>query len=183
MESDMNIDQLHGKARHAIASGESKLREAAEYLAMARGLGASQRQSAKAIGKSVAWVNLLLKWRDRGFKETPFGPQSKAKRTAEHARRTAVAKATKQPTGAERVARLEFQRARAEAVAKMFGPSVKTIPDDARALLVKALRALASDRAAERASAALIVENQRARLNMSWEELLVPAADSLDVAA
>jgi hypothetical protein len=178
-----SLDQLHDKARRAIASGENKLKEAADYLAKARKLGATQRQSAKAVGRSVMWVNFLLKWRDSGFKQTPFGPQAKAKRAAERARKTAAVWATKQTTSAERVARLEFQRARAEAVAKMFGPSVKTIPDNARALLIKALRALASDSASERASAALIVENQRARLNMGWEELLVPAADSLDVAA
>jgi hypothetical protein len=45
--------------------------------------------------------------------------------------------------------------------------------------LIKALRALASDRAAERASAAAIVENQRARLNLTWDELIVPAVPEL----
>jgi hypothetical protein len=50
-------------------------RAAAEYLAEARKLGATQRQSAKAIGKSLAWVNRLLKWREGGCKDTPFGPQ------------------------------------------------------------------------------------------------------------
>ena len=34
---------------------------------------------------------------------------------------------------------------------------------------------LGSEHAAERASAALIVERQRARLNMDWTDLLVPA--------
>ena len=34
---------------------------------------------------------------------------------------------------------------------------------------------LGSERSAERASAALIVERERARLNMKWDELIVPA--------
>ena len=34
---------------------------------------------------------------------------------------------------------------------------------------------LGSEHAAERASAALIVERQRARLNLTWDDLIVPA--------
>jgi hypothetical protein len=52
---------------------------------------------------------------------------------------------------------------------------VRTVPDSARQLLIKALCALASERIAERASAALIAENQRARPNLTWDELIVPA--------
>ena len=167
-----SLVQLHSKARRAIEPGESKLREATEYLAQAQKLGGTQRQSAKAIGKSPTWVNKLLKWRDAGYKETPFGPQSKAKRAA-------AVKATKQPmtearANAER-AKAEAAKARAEAVARIFGPAIKTIPIGARTLLIKALRSLAADSAAERASAALIVENARARLNLTWDELIVPA--------
>ena len=50
------MDKLHDKARRAIESGEEKFRDAAEYLAEAQKLGASQRRSAKAIGMSPAWV-------------------------------------------------------------------------------------------------------------------------------
>jgi hypothetical protein len=68
-----SIEKLHDKARCAIGSGEDKFREAAEYLAEAQKLGATQRQSAKAIKKSPAWVNALLKWRSGGYKEhCPF---------------------------------------------------------------------------------------------------------------
>ena len=76
------IDKLHDKARRAVAAGEHKFRQAAEYLFAARKLGATQRQSAKAINISPSWVNALLKWRSGGYRETPFGPQSKAKRAA-----------------------------------------------------------------------------------------------------
>ncbi len=180
-----SLVQLHSKARRAIESGESKFREAAELLAKAAKLGATQRQSAKAIGKSPAWVNKLLTWRDGGYKDTPFGPQSKAKRAA-------AVKATKQPMTAEQAqamtaranaerAKAEAAKARAEAAARMFAPPTKTIPQGARDLLLKALRALASERTAERASAALLVENARARLNLTWDELIVPA-DSAELA-
>ena len=186
-----SIDKLHHKARRAIESGEDKFREAAEYLAEAKKLGATQRQSAKAIGKSPAWVNALLKWKAAGYKETPFGPQSKVKRASVQApEQKAVsrkpmtteqalletAKAEAQKAKAEAAkAQAEFQKSRAEAVAKMFGAETKRIPNKSRQPLIKALRMLGSERAAERASAALIVENQRARLNLTWDDLIVPA--------
>src|SRR5215470_1132667 len=72
-----NVEQLHAKAKRAISAGEAHFREAADCLARARELGATHRASAKAIGKSAAWVCRLLQWRERGYSETPFGPQSK----------------------------------------------------------------------------------------------------------
>jgi hypothetical protein len=167
------IAKLHDKARRAIAAGEGSFRQAAEYLAEARKQGATQRQSARAIGRSPAWVNKLLKWRASGFKDTPFGPQSKAKRAAVQAPKR------RRPMTAEEAlaqkAQAEFQTARAVAVATMFGADTKRIPASARKELLKALAMLGSEHAAERASAALIVERQRARLNMDWTDLLVPA--------
>jgi hypothetical protein len=66
------IDKLHDKARRAIESGEKvfgqRAKEAAQYLAEARELGAKQQESAQAIGKSAGWVNALLKWHDAGYK-------------------------------------------------------------------------------------------------------------------
>jgi hypothetical protein len=72
-------------------------------------------------------------------------------------------------------AQAEFQTARAVAVAKMFGVETKRVPKGARKELLKALAMLGSEHAAERASAALIVERQRARLNLTWDDLIVPA--------
>jgi hypothetical protein len=65
----------------------------------------------------------------------------------------------------------EAMRARAEAVARLFPPPVKTIPEAARAELIAALRMLAKSRD----TAALLVERQRARLNLDWSDLLVPS--------
>ncbi len=167
------IAKLHDKARRAIAAGEGSFRQAAEYLAEARKQGATQRQSAKAIGKSPSWVNTLLKWRAAGFKDTPFGPQSKAKRAAVQAPKQSRRPMTTEEALAQK-AQAEFQTARAVAVARIFD-DVKRVPGSARDELIKALHMLASPHAAERAGAALIVERARARLNLRWDDLIVPA--------
>jgi hypothetical protein len=164
------IAKLHDKARRAIAAGEGSFRQAAEYLAETCKQGATQRQSAKAIGKSPAWVNTLLKWQAAGFKDTPFGPQSKAKRAAVQSPKQSRRPMTADEALAQK-AQAEFQTARAVAVSKMFGADSKRIPAAARKELLAALRALASSRD----TAAILVERQRARLNLTWDDLLVPA--------
>lgn len=65
----------------------------------------------------------------------------------------------------------QAMRARAEAVARLFPPPVKTIPEAARVELIAALRMLAKSRD----TAALLIERQRARLNLDWSDLLVPS--------
>lgn len=65
----------------------------------------------------------------------------------------------------------EAMKARAEAVARLFPPPTRTIPEAARAELIAALRMLTKSRD----TAAVLVERQRARLNMSWSDLLVPS--------
>ena len=163
------IAKLHDKARRAIAAGEGSFRQAAEYLAEARKQGATQRQSAKAVGKSPSWVNTLLKWRSGGYRETPFGPQSKAKRAAVQAPKQSRRPMTAEEALAQK-AQAEFQTARAVAVAALFGDSQR-IPAAARAELLKALHMLASSRD----TAAVLVERCRVRLNLTWGELLVAA--------
>jgi hypothetical protein len=75
-------DDLLRMAKEAIAAGDQSMHDAAEALATAQELhGASQAEMARAIGKSEAWVSLLLQWRRTGFKaESPFGPTTKAAR-------------------------------------------------------------------------------------------------------
>ncbi|WP_448035162.1 hypothetical protein [Bradyrhizobium liaoningense] len=68
-------------AKKLIVQGEKCLRDAAEHIAKASEQGASQRAIAEEIGKSQAWVSRFLAWRAGGYAEdTPFGPESKAKR-------------------------------------------------------------------------------------------------------
>jgi hypothetical protein len=64
----------------------------------------------------------------------------------------------------------EAMKARAEAVARLFPPPVKTIPKAARVELIAALKMLSKSRD----TAAVLVERQRARLNLDWSDLLVP---------
>ena len=74
-------DEAIAAAAQAIAASDQNLKLAAEYLALAEKKGKSQRQIAEGVGKSVGWVNRLLKWRRGGYAtDTPFGPQAAARR-------------------------------------------------------------------------------------------------------
>jgi hypothetical protein len=89
---------------------------------------------------------------------------------------SAAPKASRPLTTALQIAKAEKQKARAEAVVRMFSPAAtKGIPGAMRLGLIQALRRLASESAAERAEAAVAVERERARLNMEWDALIVPA--------
>lgn len=71
------------QARAKIAEGESALRVAAEIIAEAKAtLALNNVAVGEALGKSEAWVRGLLKWRDAGYPETPFGPAAKKARTS-----------------------------------------------------------------------------------------------------
>jgi hypothetical protein len=208
-------------AKKAIASGENDLRRAADHIAEARKQGASQRRIAAAIGKAVSTVNRYLSWHDSGYRdETPFGPESKAKRQRARVRatertnsrnrsrgeaeqdelaavlaraKTAKAEAARakadaaKATGEARQAKAEALKADAEAAraeaeartarARSNNLNKQTVHNGSRALLVKALGMLGSDHAGERASAALVAEKQRAKLGMTWDELIVREHD------
>lgn len=56
-------------AKSDIEAGDSSLRSAAEHVAAALALGASQAVIAIAVGKSQPLVNRLLKWRTGNFKK------------------------------------------------------------------------------------------------------------------
>jgi hypothetical protein len=75
-------------AKDAIERGHHCFREAAEALGAAKEHhGATQREMAKTVGMSVAWVNRLLKWRRMGYGDaSPFGPTTKQGRV-QHAER------------------------------------------------------------------------------------------------
>jgi hypothetical protein len=217
----MTVTELLSRARSAIQSSENSLRSAAEDIASAQEQGATQRQVAQEVGKSPAWVNRLLKWRQSGYQDdTAFGPQAKASRqrvqrvqaterkkqkpattseqaqaAAERARaETAKAEAAKAKAEAQRAkveaakAEAEAAKAKAEAKAKFNAnthrffrdrfaenASVKEINTRSRELLVKALGMLGSIHAGERASAAQIADGMRAKLGMTWDDLIIPA--------
>jgi hypothetical protein len=220
-EQRITVTALLDRAKHAIESGETSLHVAAEDIAAARDQGATQRQIAEAVGKSAAWVNRLLKWRESGYHDgTAFGPQAKAARQraqrvhsteqrkqkpattcseqahAEAARaraetakaEAARAKAEAQKAKAEAAkAKADAEKTKAEEKAKAyrfhrgaFGGNAKKseIHSGPRDLLVKALGMLGSDHAGERVNAGLVVEKQRAKLGMTWDELIIPADEA-----
>lgn len=73
-------EELINRAKRHIGNGEtsriSSFRAAADDIALACDKGAKQREVARGIGKSVAWVNRLLKWRKDGFVGAPFADKA-----------------------------------------------------------------------------------------------------------
>jgi flagellar biosynthesis GTPase FlhF len=228
--------ELFASAKASIAMGDKSFtdayqfyREAAECLAMlGENHGATQQEMAENVGKSIGWVNALLKWRKTDYRaKTVFGAAAKAARerkkhfqSTEQKPRKAIgtddrAKAAAASARAAEIARAEAEKEKAEAKrAKVQAEKEKAEAKRARAeaekataeaaraywafqsafgrrekqkirsgpreLLIKALGMLGSDHDGERANAARIVEKQRARLGMSWEDLIIPAEDTED---
>src|SRR5205823_11780861 len=104
------VAQLHAKAKLAISAGEARFREAAEHLAAARTLGASQRQSAKAIGTSQFCVSRLLQWRDGGCKGSPFEKRKPVQRDI-----PAYQKKSRLPTSEAQIPKSRADRVKAAA--------------------------------------------------------------------
>src|SRR5262249_31452059 len=161
------------------------------------------RQIAERVGKSAAWVNVLLAWRRDGFQGEPFArwkrPQTvgqadaarrsafsqakqKPKHTAQSASDRAKAEARRAEADAAR-AKADAERARAEArrareEAKRYHSSMgvrKQIHNDDRERLVKILGMLGSNMDGEVLSAARRAEELRKKLNASWDELIIGA--------
>jgi hypothetical protein len=108
--------------------------------------------------------------------------------------KTAKAEAAKAKADAEKVtaealrAKAEALKARAEAAkaeadarsarARSNNPNRQKVHSGPRDLLVKALGMLGSDHVGERAAAALVVERLRAKLGMTWDDLVIPADEA-----
>lgn len=73
------ISGLLGRAKDAVAAGESSLRKAAELIAQAQAAGATQKQITKRLGKSRSWVTFLLAWRKGGYKGGAFDRSNRAR--------------------------------------------------------------------------------------------------------
>jgi hypothetical protein len=197
---EITVEDLLLRARRKIDSGMVALRSAAEDLAAAQDQGATQREMAKGVVRSVGWVNMLLTWRKRGYEGTPFGPSSKKSRqqaklvqASEHKK----LKATGRPASTMEFAVSGALTAPVEAdtctpaEADVVGLDDSATVDAAegnatkkpfsgvqRAHLIEALELLGSDQVELRASAALAVEEDRARLGMQWDQLLIPAKEA-----
>lgn len=90
------LPELWSRANAAIKAGLELWREAAEALAAAQEQHeVTQAEMASAVGKSEAWVSMLLRWRRSGYEdESPFGPKTKAARV-QHAKARAACGASK----------------------------------------------------------------------------------------
>ena len=195
------IPELLTRAKQSIESGVSAFRAAAEYLADAQELGVSQRQLADEVGKSAAWVNALLKWRERGYPDgTPFRPQAKARPRLvkavqeteqngwEATDRPAITHEQVEITASgslldtamvEADTPVEAEVAKREDVAAPDAtttsrPKVK-LSSAQRGLLVNTLGALGSSKPGVRDHAARAVGRQLIRLGLKWEHLIIPA--------
>jgi hypothetical protein len=181
------------QARLAIEAGEKSLKQAAEHLATARQAGASQRQMAEAVGKSAAWVNRLLKWREEGYEDdTPFGPESKAKRAGVGVQAPERSNdgiweddendesPTKSDEAAEKAK--EDNDEVAEPKRLRMGEKRKVMQqkfdEEVRRRLIKALSKLGAVDSDERSEAALKANKIRKKSGFSWDDLIVPTSMS-----
>lgn len=202
------IDELLSRARQSILTGFDTLMTAIEDMAEAQEQGASQRQIAKAVGMSPAWVNQMLRWRRGGYKDgTPFGPQSKAGRQRSQVQ-AAERKCTPEKhhgtrdlthgSGAPKACAVPIKTANAFLKAKTSKAQAEAAKTEAHAetdarpnklnhrtlhigsrnCLVKTLSLLGSHDAGERDDAALSTENTRKKLGMRWDDLIVPANET-----
>ena len=76
------LAELFSRAKTAIEAGYEFWRRAAEALAAAHEQhGVSQAEMASAIGRSEAWVSMLLRWRRLGYiEQSPFGATTRVGR-------------------------------------------------------------------------------------------------------
>ena len=73
--------ELLNRAKAAVEAGDQSMHDAAEALSSHRNFTVPQVEMARAVGKSEAWISLLLQWRRAGHKaESPFGPTTKEAR-------------------------------------------------------------------------------------------------------
>jgi hypothetical protein len=120
-------------ATRDIAAGDKSLRSAAEHVAAAVDLGASQRDVAATVGKSAAWVNRLLLWRSNSYVASgPFADDNKAKKKRAAFSQTKRSKLKADKPTSE--ARAKADQAKAEAAkAKADAAKAKHEADAARA--------------------------------------------------
>jgi hypothetical protein len=150
--------------KQSIELGVSSFHDAAEFAFEAQELGVSQRELAVRAGKSAAWINALLKWREHGYPDdSPFK------------NRRSIANAVQQTEHTPAEDEVVDSQDNADA----FGDnrSDATFSSVRRANLIEALEFLATERPGIRAKLALNVEKRRAELGLTWGQLLIPAEE------
>lgn len=182
----ITADELLERAKRTIDSAIISLRPAAEDIAAARDLGATQREIAAAVGMSLGWVNALLKWRRNGYQDsTPFGrPRLVQPLNKSDAQMDIDVSSSNVSASADPIAVAASAGPHSPHLDTPRGPDnpeERNLTETDRARLVKALGLLGSDQAGERENAALAAERLRQGLQLTWDQLIVPAGDSSDV--
>jgi hypothetical protein len=171
-----NGDEAIALAAKAVASSDRNLKSAAEYLAFAEKEGKTQREMAEGIGKSAAWVNGLLRWHREGYlEETPFGAQSQErdKRHDEQIRE----QEREQRSGPKHTSHSERKRKRSSRERTERELHVRGVSKAHRDTLVRVLGMLGSSHDNEALAAARKAEAMRARLSLTWDDLIVTPAE------
>jgi hypothetical protein len=181
----LSVDDLCSKAKTANASGIGSFHDAAEYIATAQWEGATQRAIAAKVGKSAAWVNRLLAWRNSGFiGDAAFSSQSRKKHVqrAEQKAKPTVAGDRGRTEAPPSDTAQEGQKQRSNVNEPNFDWAwfqnelenviSTTISDAPRDVLVKMLGMLGSAHDGEVLAAARAVEKQRLKLGLTWDQLI-----------
>jgi len=202
-----SVSYLLAKAKEALAvPGSDSPRNAAKYISAAHEQGASQRDIAKRLGKSGAWVNRLLTWQRGGFAGDPFGaghhteraftPTGEQNLSRDDRARIAAAQAAakkkdrdyllqefiKAATGWREAinAQREAERRLREYETRGFRlhPATQLIAIDreSRDRLTKLLGMLGSSGDGEVVNAARMAEDLRRRLKLTWPDLIIACA-------
>jgi hypothetical protein len=186
----ISVADLLFRAKAAIASGEKSLRIAAEDIAAAREQGATQRTIAAKIGKSAAWVNRLLAWRDSGyFGDAAFGRAQRRRigvQPAEHKAKSSATAGDRTRTEASHGETKQRSNVRepnfdwawlGDELGSIISETISDAPAPApRDVLVKMLGMLGCDHDNEVVAAARAAEKQRRKLGLTWDQLIIPGA-------
>jgi len=202
VSNELKITKVLTSAKCKVADGTQAFRGAAEDMAAAQDLGASQRRIADAVGMSVGWVNTLLKWREFGY--PGVSPFQSARRVSKSVQRTEhdLQKATgssdhvddlpiialdpsnasdcqnNAADSADAMESITHPIAENELVSKDTAAEHQEIgnfSNEAREALIEALGMLRCPRRNFRAALALRIEERRARTGLTWHQLFVPA--------
>ena len=233
----MTKEELITRAKHHIGVGETSrntsFRAAAEDMARAHAQGAKQRDIAKGVGKSVAWVNRLLKWQESGYVGAPFADkvvqgvnENAAPLDSPRIEPGLVCSSLATPDNKEPVqpdallpiklesavgeqpedtpvitpatiaVHAEGANAEADTCATAAAnpgeqddtgsaeptaakPTRKKLSAERRAGLIERLELLTTKRPRLRATLALQIEQRRAEVGLTWDELLIPSDEDV----
>jgi hypothetical protein len=178
--SPASIAEHLSLAKRDIASGDKSFQSAAEHIAAAIALGSTQRDAAATVGKSVAWINRVLKWKDSGFAASgPFTEDNKQKRRRAFSQ-TKHQTAFSQTKHSKSEARAKADQAKAEAAkAKAEAAKARHKADEERVKARAAREKIKAERAKRFREAFFGREPETLEINKADRDKLVKALGML----